>query len=93
MSNITRMSLEDLQAKRENGEIRKNQTPAEPAPELPDDFWESAELVLPQPKQAISMRVDQDVLEFFKAQGKGHLTRMHAVLKSYVEAQKAREQD
>jgi len=34
------------------------------------------------------LRVDSDVLEWFRAQGKGHLTRMNAVLRSYVAAQK-----
>ena len=38
------------------------------------------------------MRMDRDVLDWFRAQGKGHLTRMHTVLRSYVEAQKQRSQ-
>lgn len=51
---------------------------------LPDDFWAEAELVLPQPKQAISFRVDQDVLRWFKDQGPRYQTRMNAVLRSYM---------
>jgi uncharacterized protein (DUF4415 family) len=35
-------------------------------------------------------RLDSDVAEWFKARGKGHLTRMNAVLRAYVEAQKRR---
>lgn len=38
------------------------------------------------PKQAISLRVDPDVLEWFRAQGGGWQTRMNAVLKAYKEA-------
>ncbi|HCP80640.1 MAG TPA: hypothetical protein DIT67_03290 [Octadecabacter sp.] len=87
------MSLEEIQAKNERGELRPNKAPSEQSPELPDGFWDDSELVLPQVKQAISLRVDPEVLDYFRAQGKGHLTRMHAVLKSYVEAQKARDQD
>jgi uncharacterized protein (DUF4415 family) len=34
------------------------------------------------------LRVDTDVLEWFKAQGRGHLSRMNAVLRSFMEAQK-----
>jgi uncharacterized protein (DUF4415 family) len=34
------------------------------------------------------MRVDSDVLEWFRAQGEGHLTRMNAVLRSFMEAHK-----
>jgi uncharacterized protein (DUF4415 family) len=45
---------------------------------------------MPQAKKAISLRVDSDVLDFFKQQGDGHLTRMHVVLKAYVDAQKKR---
>ncbi|MGH6842680.1 MAG: BrnA antitoxin family protein [Methylocella sp.] len=37
---------------------------------------------------AVLLRVDSDVLEWFKAQGKGRLTRMNAVLRSYVAAHK-----
>jgi uncharacterized protein (DUF4415 family) len=38
------------------------------------------------PKQAISLRVDPDVVEWFRAQGAGWQTRMNAVLKAYKEA-------
>ncbi|MGH8613390.1 MAG: BrnA antitoxin family protein [Gammaproteobacteria bacterium] len=38
------------------------------------------------PKQAISLRVDPDVLEWFKAQGSGWQTRMNSVLMAYKEA-------
>ena len=55
-----------------------------------DDFdWDGAEIVdLPRPKQAVSIRLDPDVLEFFRAQGKGYQTRINAVLKTYVAAQR-----
>jgi uncharacterized protein (DUF4415 family) len=58
-------------------------SPAELA-ELPEDFWEEAELVLPVEKQAISLRVDRDVLAWFKAQGPRYQSRMNAVLRSYM---------
>lgn len=38
------------------------------------------------PKAAISLRVEQDVLEWFKAQGPGYQTRMNAVLRAYRDA-------
>lgn len=64
----------------------------EDAPEIdmPEGFWDVAQPQEPQSKQAISMRVDPDVLAFFKAQGRGYQTKMNAVLKSYVDAQKTR---
>jgi len=51
------------------------------------DFWKSARVVLPRGKTSVHLRLDTDVVEWFKAKGKGHLTRMNAVLKAYVEAQ------
>lgn len=53
--------------------------------DLPDDFWDDAVLVMPPPKEAISLRVDRDVLAWFRAQGSGYQTRMNAVLRSYME--------
>ena len=38
------------------------------------------------PKTAISLRVEKDVLEWFKAQGPGYQTRMNAVLRAYRDA-------
>lgn len=37
-------------------------------------------------KAAISLRVDPDVLEWFKAQGPGYQTRMNAVLRAFKDA-------
>lgn len=53
-----------------------------------DIDWSKAEVVFPTPKQSISIRVDQDVVDFFKATGKGYQTRMNAVLRHYVHEQK-----
>lgn len=61
----------------------------EPGPDE-DDFevdWASARLVIPAAKQAVSLRLDADILAFFKAQGRGYQTRMNAVLRAYKEAQ------
>ena len=54
-------------------------------PELDESFWNEAEMIRPQNKKAVSLRLDHDVLEWFKAQGKGYQTLMNSVLKSYVE--------
>lgn len=60
------------------------------APPLDDEFWRNARVVLSPrvPKRHQGMRLDAEVLDWFKAQGPGWQTRMNAVLKSYVEAQK-----
>jgi uncharacterized protein (DUF4415 family) len=54
-------------------------------PPLDDDFFTHAELRLPEPKQAITIRLDKDVIEWFKSQGKGYQTRINAVLRTYME--------
>lgn len=58
--------------------------------DLPDDFWDRATLVMPVGKEAISLRVDQDVLRWFRSLGPRYQTRMNAVLRSYmVQAERA----
>lgn len=52
--------------------------------ELPDDFWAGATVVEPVGKQPISLRVDADVLEWFKSQGPRYQSRINAVLRSYM---------
>jgi uncharacterized protein (DUF4415 family) len=47
--------------------------------------WAQASAELPQPKAVFNMRVDSDVLDFFRRQGKGYQTKINAVLRSYVE--------
>jgi uncharacterized protein (DUF4415 family) len=42
----------------------------------------------PAGKESVHLRLDSDVLEWFRAQGKGHLSRMNAVLRSFMEAHK-----
>ena len=61
----------------------------EPAKEAAEgDFdWAQATVVIPPAKAAISLRLDTDVLAWFKAQGRGYQTRINAVLRSYMEAQ------
>jgi uncharacterized protein (DUF4415 family) len=55
-------------------------------PELDDEFWKKAKVVMPPEKKKISLNVDVEVLSFFKAQGPRYQTRMNAVLRSFVEA-------
>jgi len=54
--------------------------------DLPADFWESATLVPPVPKEPISLRVDADILEWFRKQGPRYQSRMNAVLRAYMAA-------
>lgn len=52
--------------------------------DLPADFWDGATVVVPSPKRAISLRLDEDVLEWFRRGGPRYQTRMNAVLRTYV---------
>ncbi len=57
-------------------------------PELGEDFWKNAIVMYPGDweKPKVTIRLDADVIEYFKSQGRDWPTRMNAVLKSYVEA-------
>lgn len=56
-------------------------------PELDDNFFKNAKIVLPKPKIPITLRVESDVLEWYKSTGGKYQTLMHAVLKEYAKAE------
>jgi len=58
--------------------------------DLPDNFWSEAEVVAVPSKEAISLRVDEDVLSWFREGGPRYQSRMNAVLRSYVQSMKRR---
>jgi uncharacterized protein (DUF4415 family) len=69
-SDTKRYSLEELREMRERGETKTNAD----APELrlDADFWRGARVLMPpRGKSSVHLRVDTDVLEWFKAQGRG----------------------
>jgi uncharacterized protein (DUF4415 family) len=53
---------------------------------LPNDFWDTAEVVSPNNRTSVHLKLDREVFDFFKQGGKGHLTRMQNVLAAYVRA-------
>ncbi len=56
-------------------------------PELDDHFWENAKMVNPITKKSISIRLDSDILDWFKSQGKGYQSIINNVLRTYVNHQ------
>ncbi len=54
-------------------------------PELDENFFREAKLRLPPGKQLVSLRIDSDILDWFKRQGRGYQTRINAVLRAYVQ--------
>jgi uncharacterized protein (DUF4415 family) len=56
-------------------------------PELDEEFWKNAVLTMPeQNKELISIRLDADVLEYFRRPGAGYQTRINAVLRLWMKA-------
>lgn len=50
--------------------------------------WTRAQVGFPSPKRQLTMRLDGDVIDWFKGQGRGYQTRINAVLRRFIEAQK-----
>lgn len=53
---------------------------------LPASFWDDAVVVYPETKQPISLRLDADVLDWFRKRGPRYQSRMNAVLRAYMKA-------
>lgn len=95
---IVRYSVDELAAKRKRGKSRSDwpraaaMTDREIEADIasdPDEVgtvvdWDSVSIELPQPKADLHMRIDRDVLDFFRKTGRGYQTRINAVLRSYV---------
>ncbi len=56
-------------------------------PKLGKSFWKHARLVMPEPKDRLTIRVDHEVVQWLKKKGPGYQTRINAILRSYMEAQ------
>ena len=55
--------------------------------------WDNVTVEMPKPKAVLNMRVDQDILDYFRKTGKGYQTRINAILRSYVEQKEPRQHD
>lgn len=55
-------------------------------PELDETFWANAQVRFPGSKERLTVRFDEDVVHWFRSQGKGYQTKMNAVLRSFYEA-------
>lgn len=84
----------ELRAMRARGESKSDWKAAakKPLPDGsdPDDAmedidWATAELPLPRRKAHMTLRLDADMLDWFRAQGKGYQTRINAILRKYFE--------
>jgi len=96
---IVRYSVKDLASKGERGETRSDwaRAAAMTEEEIESDIasdpngagmvvdWDTVSVKLPEAKADLHMRIDRDVLDFFRRTGRGYQTRINAVLRSYVE--------
>ncbi len=57
-------------------------------PPLDESFFDKAVIVLPKPKDRVTLRLDHDIVKYFKGLGRGYQTRMNAVLKAYMKNKK-----
>lgn len=53
-----------------------------------DIDWSRAEIVMPSRKVPVSIRLDEDVISYFRTGGAGYQGRINAVLRSYVDAKR-----
>lgn len=98
---IKRYSAEELRARRARGESRTDWARVDALSEaeldaaiaadpdwrdIPRDWWKDAVPVAPGAKKLLSLRLDPDVIDWFRAQGPGYQTRMNAVLRAYMRA-------
>ena len=92
--NTTRITLEDAIRRKGEGKTDWERLRLEEAADIepeedPDEGefdWSRAQVTMPRPKQPVSVRLDADVIEFFKSRGRGYQTRINAVLRSYMKA-------
>jgi len=56
------------------------------APRLDPGWFRAAAMHVPAPKEPVSLRVDRDVLAWFRASGPGYQTRMNAALRAFMDA-------
>lgn len=54
------------------------------------EWFKTARIVMPPGKEPISIRVDRDVLEWFRASGEPYQTRINAVLRAYMEHERSK---
>jgi uncharacterized protein (DUF4415 family) len=95
-----RYTADEIDARLARGESRSRHVDRERAlaerradPEAPRPYpgWEATVTVdLPRPKRHLNLRIDADVVDWFKAQGRGYQTRMNAVLRAYMAAHRRR---
>jgi uncharacterized protein (DUF4415 family) len=58
------------------------------APIWTEEDWAHARIVYPEGKDPVTLRLDRDIIGWFKQHGRGYQTRINAVLRAFVDAQR-----
>lgn len=66
-------------------EIRAGAVADSDAPERSAAWWQTAKLVMPAKKEQVSLRIDPDVMAFFRESGQGYQSRINAALRAFME--------
>ena len=91
---IAKHTAAELRAMEKRGEIKSDWKAAAEKPlpsgrDLDDAMdeidWVTTELPKPRRKGHMTLRIDTDVLDWFRAQGKGYQSRINAILRRYFE--------
>ncbi|HYT04349.1 MAG TPA: BrnA antitoxin family protein [Gemmatimonadales bacterium] len=83
--------MKKAKGKRSKGRGRRVPDTPQAAARPSVNWVHTAQISVPEPKEAISFRVDPDVLDFFREQGPRYQTRMNAVLRAYMTAHSGEE--
>lgn len=59
-------------------------------PELDNNFFKNAKIVMPPSKRHVSMRLDADMIDWYRNYGKNYQVFMNAVLRAYYEAHRTK---
>jgi len=60
-------------------------------PATTKEFWADAEEFMPSHKVHVSMRLDDEIIDFFKKSGRGYQSKINAVLKAYIRSHSKRQ--
>ena len=64
--------------------LKDNEIDYSDIPETDALFWKEAEVIYPSNKTHLSIRLDDDIVQWFKKIGQGYQTKINAVLRSYI---------
>ena len=79
-SGIKRFTMDEL---RERAQLEQAIADDPDWADIPKNWYEQAEAVMPKPKVPVSIRLDADVIEYFRSTGRGWQTRVNAILRAY----------